>query len=497
MILAIDQGTTGTTCLLFDREGRIAGRAYSEFEQHFPQPGWVEHDAAEIWEVTRRVAAEAIAAAGIEGGELDGIGIANQRETVVAWDPASGEPLHRALVWQDRRTAGRCEELRAAGHEPLVRERTGLVLDPYFSGHQDRVAGAQRRGRRSGRSSARSTPGSSSSSPAATPPTTPTPRGRCSSTSTGGAGTRSSARCSGSTRRGCRSRCPPPASTGRRPSSAARSPWRGSPATSRPRSSARPASSRAAPRTPTGPAASSSSTPANVRPTPSPGLLTTLACDDRRAGRLRAGGLDLRHRRRGAVAARRARRDRGGGRDGGAGGLARGQRRRLLRPRPDRARLAPLGPLCARDDRRPHAGQRPSPSGAGGAGGDRLPDRRRGPRPGGGRRRTARGAQGGRRRGRKRLADAVPGRRPRRRGRRPRGCRDDRARRRLPGRNRDRRLEPRAGGGDVARGRPLRAGDGRGRASLAARRAGTGPSSARVAGPTPTQPGRNRRSSRG
>ena len=106
MILAIDQGTTGTTCLVFDAEGRVAGRAYSEFEQHFPRPGWVEHDATEIWEVTRRVAAEAIADAGIDGGELDGIGIANQRETVVAWDPASGEPIHRALVWQDRRTAG-------------------------------------------------------------------------------------------------------------------------------------------------------------------------------------------------------------------------------------------------------------------------------------------------------------------------------------------------------------------------------------------------------
>ena len=133
MILAIDQGTTGTTCLVFDEEGRVAGRAYSEFEQHFPRPGWVEHDANEIWEVTRRVAREAIADAGIEGADLDGIGIANQRETVVAWDPASGEPLHRALVWQDRRTAERCAELRAAGHEPLVRERTGLVLDPYFS----------------------------------------------------------------------------------------------------------------------------------------------------------------------------------------------------------------------------------------------------------------------------------------------------------------------------------------------------------------------------
>ncbi len=134
MILAIDQGTTGTTCLVFDSEGTVAGRAYSEFQQFFPRPGWVEHDANEIWEVTRRVAVEALADAGIEGAELDAIGITNQRETVVAWDPDTGEPIHRALVWQDRRTAGRCDELRAAGHEPLVRERTGLTIDPYFSG---------------------------------------------------------------------------------------------------------------------------------------------------------------------------------------------------------------------------------------------------------------------------------------------------------------------------------------------------------------------------
>jgi len=133
MILAIDQGTTGTTCLVFDAEGQVAGRAYSEFEQHFPRPGWVEHDAGEIWEVTRRVAIQAITEAGIQGAELDGIGITNQRETVVAWDLVSGEPLHHALVWQDRRTAARCEELRGEGHEALVRERTGLVIDPYFS----------------------------------------------------------------------------------------------------------------------------------------------------------------------------------------------------------------------------------------------------------------------------------------------------------------------------------------------------------------------------
>jgi glycerol kinase len=134
LILAIDQGTTGTTCLVFDEEGRIAGRGYSEFEQHFPRPGWVEHDAAEIWDVTRQVATHAIVDAGIQGAELKGIGITNQRETVVAWDPETGEPIHRALVWQDRRTAERCDELKAAGHEALVRERTGLVIDPYFSG---------------------------------------------------------------------------------------------------------------------------------------------------------------------------------------------------------------------------------------------------------------------------------------------------------------------------------------------------------------------------
>jgi glycerol kinase len=134
VILAIDQGTTGTTCLVFDREGRITGRAYREFTQHFPRPGWVEHDAAEIWEVTRRVAVEAIVDAGIQGGQVEGIGITNQRETVVAWDPNTGEPVHNALVWQDRRTADRCDELKRAGHEDLVRERTGLVIDPYFSG---------------------------------------------------------------------------------------------------------------------------------------------------------------------------------------------------------------------------------------------------------------------------------------------------------------------------------------------------------------------------
>jgi glycerol kinase len=133
MILAIDEGTTGTTCLVFDREGRIRGRAYSEFAQHFPRPGWVEHDAAEIWETVKRVASHALADAKADPASLDAVGITNQRETIVAWDRRTGEPVHNALVWQDRRTASRCDELRAAGHEQLVRERTGLVLDPYFS----------------------------------------------------------------------------------------------------------------------------------------------------------------------------------------------------------------------------------------------------------------------------------------------------------------------------------------------------------------------------
>jgi glycerol kinase len=134
VILAIDQGTTGTTCIVFDPEGREAGRAYSEFEQYFPQPGWVEHDAEEIWQTVRRVGGEALKAAGIRGEELAAIGITNQRETVVAWDPSTGEPLHRAIVWQDRRTSARCDELRAeAGVKEMVREKTGLVVDPYFS----------------------------------------------------------------------------------------------------------------------------------------------------------------------------------------------------------------------------------------------------------------------------------------------------------------------------------------------------------------------------
>ena len=130
-VLAIDQGTTGSAALVVTADGEVAGKAYSEFTQYFPRPGWVEHDAEEIWRVTARVAREAIAAAGTE---VAVVGVTNQRETVVPWDPETLEPLHRAIVWQDRRTSGLCRRLKEAGHEEMVRRRTGLLLDPYFSG---------------------------------------------------------------------------------------------------------------------------------------------------------------------------------------------------------------------------------------------------------------------------------------------------------------------------------------------------------------------------
>lgn len=133
MILALDQGTTGSKALLINEEGRIVAERYREFTQHFPEPGWVEHDAQEIWEVTMAVAAEALAASGLRGPDIAGIGITNQRETVVVWDRSTGDPLARAIVWQDRRTTKRCTELKAAGHSEMVRERTGLTIDPYFS----------------------------------------------------------------------------------------------------------------------------------------------------------------------------------------------------------------------------------------------------------------------------------------------------------------------------------------------------------------------------
>jgi len=137
-VLALDQGTTGSTALLFRADGSVVGRSYSEFTQHYPRPGWVEHDAEEIWRVSLRVMAEAISDSGIEPRELAAIGITNQRETTVVWDRRTGTAVHRAVVWQSRQSAGICRRLRADGLEPLFREKTGLLLDPYFSGSKVR-----------------------------------------------------------------------------------------------------------------------------------------------------------------------------------------------------------------------------------------------------------------------------------------------------------------------------------------------------------------------
>ena len=131
LVIALDAGTTGVRAVAIDGAGSPVGYSYREFTQHFPRPGWVEHDATEIWDAIVTVLRELLATL---DGPVAAIGITNQRETVVAWDRRTGEPLHRAIVWQDRRTAARCDELAAAGYTPLVRATTGLVLDPYFSG---------------------------------------------------------------------------------------------------------------------------------------------------------------------------------------------------------------------------------------------------------------------------------------------------------------------------------------------------------------------------
>ncbi|MGH7388373.1 MAG: glycerol kinase GlpK [Candidatus Rokuibacteriota bacterium] len=152
-VLALDQGTTGSTALVVDPDGRVRSRGYAELPQHFPRPGWVEHDPEEIWSTTGQAASAALKGAGVSGGEVAAVGITNQRETTLLWDRASGAPIHRAIVWQCRRTADACERLRARGCEPLVRERTGLVLDAYFSGTKvgwllDAVPGARERAQR-------------------------------------------------------------------------------------------------------------------------------------------------------------------------------------------------------------------------------------------------------------------------------------------------------------------------------------------------------------
>lgn len=134
LILALDQGTTSSRAILFDRQGNVLGVAQREFAQHYPKAGWVEHDASEIWETQLAVAREVLSKTVTPPEKIAAIGITNQRETTVLWDRRTGRPLHRAIVWQDRRTAERCDELRQQGIAPRIEATTGLVLDPYFSG---------------------------------------------------------------------------------------------------------------------------------------------------------------------------------------------------------------------------------------------------------------------------------------------------------------------------------------------------------------------------
>ena len=153
MFLAIDQGTTGSTAVVLDRSLRVLAKANREFPQRFPQPGWVEHDPEAIWQSVRHAVTAVLADPKVDADRIEAIGITNQRETTVVWDRATGAPIHHAIVWQCRRTTEVCQTLRAAGHEALVRERTGLVLDPYFSGTKvawvlDHVEGARDRAER-------------------------------------------------------------------------------------------------------------------------------------------------------------------------------------------------------------------------------------------------------------------------------------------------------------------------------------------------------------
>jgi len=150
LVLAIDQGTTSTRAILFDEAAAMVASAQEEFPQHFPQSGWVEHDPEDLWGTTLRTAREAMGRAGVRATDIAGLGITNQRETTLVWDRDTGEPVHRAIVWQDRRTSAFCEELKRAGYEPGVTEKTGLLLDPYFCATKlawilDHVEGARAR----------------------------------------------------------------------------------------------------------------------------------------------------------------------------------------------------------------------------------------------------------------------------------------------------------------------------------------------------------------
>src|SRR5690349_5380899 len=152
-ILALDQGTTSSRAIIFNKSGNIVAVAQKEFTQHYPQPGWVEHDAKEIWSSQATVLGEAILKAGIKAVDVAAIGITNQRETTIIWDRETGIPVHNAIVWQDRRTADICDNLKNQGKEKFIQEKTGLLIDAYFSATKikwilDNVEGARKKAKK-------------------------------------------------------------------------------------------------------------------------------------------------------------------------------------------------------------------------------------------------------------------------------------------------------------------------------------------------------------
>ena len=369
----------------------------------------------------------------MRGAELDGIGIANQRETVVAWDPATGEPIHRALVWQDRRTADRCEELKAAGTRPWSGSAPASSSTPTSPGPRSSGCCATSSAP-SGRCSARSTPGSSSSSPAATPPTTPTPRERCCSTSGGSPGTGSCARCSGSTRRVLPEPLPSAHLYGTTSEFGGEVPVAGIAGDQQAALFGQACHRAGMAKNTYGTGSFVLLHTGDAAPAPSEGLLTTIACgaEEESAYALEAAifvtGAAVQWLRDGLGIVGEAAET-----EAMAASLA-GNDGVYFVPALTGLGSPLLGPLRAGDDRRADAGDAARAPGPRHPGGDRLRDGRRGARSGGGRGRAARGAEGRRRRGRQPLVDAVPGRRAGGAGGGAGDRRDDGARRRLPGR---------------------------------------------------------------
>ena len=397
MILAIDQGTTGTTCIVFDEQGRPRGRAYSEFEQYFPKPGWVEHDAAEIWDVTRKVAVGRTCRRGGAGLRPEG-----NRDHQPARDGRRLGPEHRRAGAPgpglagppDRRALRRAPRAGPRGADPGAhrpRHRPLLLRD------QDRVADPERRpARRRRLRDDRLLARLQADRP---PPDRLLERlaDACCSTSASSAGTRSSAGCSGSIPGSLPEPVPSSEVYGTTSEFGGEVPVAGIAGDQQAALFGQACQRPGETKNTYGTGSFVLLNTGTEAPEPGEGLLTTVAWGLGRRGRLRARGGCLRHRSRGAVAAGWAQDHHPCGRDRGACRLARVERRRLLRPRPDRARLAALGSLCEGHDRRPDSGRDARPPRPGGAGGDRLPDGRRGQGAGGRGRRERPLAEGRRR----------------------------------------------------------------------------------------------------